>query len=67
MRNLVTFSVRLTPQELEALKHMANVESVNQRRSIRPSQLLREALHKAHPDLSNFAMEAKVVVAALKT
>jgi hypothetical protein len=66
MKNLVTFSLRLTPQELEALKHMANVKSVNQRRSIKPSQLLREALHKTYPELSNFNREATVEVAAVK-
>ena len=64
MRNLVTFSLRLNPQELEALKHLANVESVHQRRNIRPSELLRIALHKTYPDLHNFNQEAK---AALET
>ena len=67
MRNLVTFSVRLTPQELEALKHMANVESVNNRRNIYPSELLRAALHKVYPDLASFNSDATAEVAALKT
>jgi len=68
MKNLVTFSLRLTPQELEALKHLANVESVNKRCNIYPSSLLREALHKTFPELSKFNREAPAeVVAALKT
>jgi hypothetical protein len=54
MKNMVNFSVRMEQHEIEGLLHLANVQSVRQRKNIRAAELIRFAIYTAYPEIKDF-------------
>jgi hypothetical protein len=48
-QQMVGFSIRLYREEVDALLHLANVESIHQKKNVRAADLIRRALRDAFP------------------